>query len=71
VRGTAASMMRLPRDVLRAHGVPRDAVEEAHASPLHKAQTLDGVAPVRAVCERTGLLTPRTAFLWQKLGVAS
>ena len=70
-RGTAASMLRLPPDVLRAAGVPRDAVRAAHASPLHAAQTVEGLAPVFSLCERVGLVTPRTAPLWRWMGIAS
>ena len=71
VRGTAASMLRLPPDVLRAEGVPGDAVRAAHASPLHAAQTVEGLAPVFSLCERIGLVTPSTAPLWRWMGIAS
>ena len=69
LRGTVASMMRLPDEVVRLHAIPRETIREVYASPLHAAQVRDGLRPVHALCAKLDLITPRTAFLWRWLGI--
>ncbi len=69
LRGTTASMMRLPGQVIAAYAIPRATVREAHASALHAAQVRGGVEPVIDLCARLGLVTPRTDFVWRWLGI--
>jgi hypothetical protein len=67
--GTTAAMLRVPGDVVRVHGIPRSALREAHASAARKEQIARGLRPIRALCTRLGLITPRTAMLWRWLDV--
>ena len=69
VHGTVLTMMRTPRDVVRAHAIPRAVVREAERSARHAAQVEEGVAPIRARMARLGVLDARTAPLWRWLGL--
>jgi hypothetical protein len=67
--GTVAPMLRLPGDVVRAHAIPAEVVREVHASPVHRARVREGIHPVRELCARIGILTPRLERLWTWLGL--
>jgi hypothetical protein len=69
VATTVGTMMRTPRDVVRAHAIPRSVVREAEASERHAIQVEEGVAPIRALMARLGVLDARTAPLWRWLGL--
>jgi hypothetical protein len=67
--GTVAPMLRVPADVVRAHAIPAEVVRAVHASPVHRARVREGIRPVRDLCERTRILTPRLGWLWSWLGL--
>jgi hypothetical protein len=67
--GTVSPMLRLPGDIVRAHAIPAAVVREVHASATHRARIRDGIRPVRDLCARIGILTPRLEWLWTWLGL--
>lgn len=71
VGATMMQMMRLPADVVHQHGVPRDVVREVHRSPGYRQQVIRSVRPIHQLCVRLGVVTPRTAPVWNLLGLAS
>jgi hypothetical protein len=67
--GTVAPMLRLSGDVVRAHLIPAEVVREVHASSAHRARVREGIRPVRDLCARIGILTPRLEWWWTWLGL--
>ena len=71
VGATMMQMMRLPADVVHQHGVPRDVVREVHKSSGYREQVVRSVRPIHQLCVKLGIVTPRTAPLWNVMGLAS
>ncbi len=68
---TARAMLRPPAKLLHAWNVPKAVVREAFETGTHHRQLmLDGVAPIRELCARLGILTPTFTPLWRTLGIA-
>jgi hypothetical protein len=66
----AQMMMRPAPHIVRAYRIPRAVVAEAYTrNPRHRADTLDALAKVRALCRELGLVTRRSARLWRLLGI--
>ncbi len=67
----SAQMLKPPSDLIRAYGIPKEVVREAYThNPVHRKRVLESLAPVRRLCESTGLVTPGFRKLWQALGIA-
>jgi hypothetical protein len=66
---TARAMLRVPHAVVRAYDLPPEVLAEADGSRCARGRLHAGLAPVRALCERLRVWTPRTALLWKWLGV--
>jgi len=71
VAGTMIQMMRLPRDVVARHAVPRSAVRQMQRSQDFREQVIRGVRPVHALCSKVGIITPRTEVVWKWFGLSS
>jgi hypothetical protein len=71
VGATMMQMMRLPPDVVSRHAVPRDVVREIQRGRSFREQVISSVRPVHALCLKLGIITPRTEFVWNWLGLAS
>ena len=71
VGATMMQMMRLPPDVVSRHGVPSAVVREMRRSHAFRDQVVRSVRPVHTLCVKLGIVTPRTAFVWKWLGLAS
>ena len=69
IQSTVATMLRTPRDVVRAHAIPRAVVREADSGLVHARQLEEGIAPIRARMATLGVLDAHTAPLWRWLGL--
>lgn len=65
--GMARQMLEAPATLVREYHIPKAVVREAYTdNPVHHARTLAGLAPVRALCNKLGLIQPA---LWNALGL--
>lgn len=69
LREITAQMLRPPAGFFDAFGVPRAVVREAYRGPSYHKLSLDGLRPVRELCVRLGIVTPRWVPLWRRLGL--
>jgi hypothetical protein len=66
----ARLMMRPPRHVIRAEGIPSDVVREAYSgNPAHQAETVAALRKVRNLCRELGIVTPGSRLLWRAFGI--
>ena len=66
----AATMMRPSGYVVSHYGIPADVVAEAYTNnPQHRAHTLAALAKVRDLCRELAIVTPASAWFWQRLGI--
>jgi hypothetical protein len=71
VGGTMMEMMPLPRDVVRAHRVPREVVRHVHGGRDFREQVVESLRPVYVLCMKLGLAAGGAGRLWNWLGLAS
>jgi hypothetical protein len=66
----AKLMMEPPPEIIARFGIPPSVLREAYAdSPAHRQSVLDGLSRIRDLSAELGIVTPGTAWLWQRLGV--
>ena len=66
----ARLMMRPPRHVIRAEGIPSDVVREAYSdNPAHQAETVAALRKVRNLCRELGIVTSGSRSLWRAFGI--
>jgi hypothetical protein len=70
VSSTMRVMLNVPRDVARAHCIPRAVLREAAQSPQQRTLIAEGLRPVHEQLGKLGILGPRTMPLWRWLGIA-
>jgi hypothetical protein len=67
----AQLMLRPPRQIIRTYGIPPAVVAEAYThNPAHRELTIASVRKVHDLCRELGIITPRTARLWRRMGIA-
>jgi hypothetical protein len=66
---TAALMLRPPVAFRRKLGIPRAVAAEAYTGAAYRALVADGLAPVRDLCVKLGVVTPAWVPLWRALGI--
>ena len=63
-------MMRPPRSLVRAYGIPKDVLENAFGdgSPA-RANVRASLRKVRTLLNELGLITPMSRRLWKAFGI--
>jgi hypothetical protein len=70
VGGTMLQMMPLPRDIVRAHAIPRQVVRSVHGGGAFRQQIARSLRPVYALCLKLGVISQATDPVWKWLGLA-
>jgi len=66
----AQLMMQPSSEIVRTYDIPADVIREAYTrNPAHREKTLEALHKVRDLLEEIGVLTPRSAWLWKRLGL--
>lgn len=68
-KAMSEQMLRPPREIIGAYGIPDEVVRAAYGSLAHRRAVCDGLAPVRALCIELGIITPLLVPLWRALGI--
>jgi hypothetical protein len=70
LRETAALILKPPPGFFAMTGVPREVVSEAYdGGEAYRVLTLEGLRPIRELCLKLRIVTPKLVPLWQALGV--
>jgi hypothetical protein len=68
----ARQMLEAPRWLLDLYRVPAAVRHEAYrADPVHRAQVIEGLRPLRDLCVETGIASPAFVPLWRAWGIWS
>jgi len=63
-------MMQVSPQVVRTHGIPREALREAYVgNPTHRQAKLDALRKVRELLGELGVVTPWSRRLWERAGI--
>src|SRR4030095_181903 len=66
----AQLMMQPASEIVRTYDTPKDVIREAYTeNPTHRDKTLEALHKVRDLLREIGVLTPRSAWLWKRLGI--
>lgn len=66
----ARGMLEPPRKLLARFRVPAAVIREAYdENPEHRRALLAGLASVRELCDALRIVTPKTVWIWQRLGI--
>jgi hypothetical protein len=66
----ARPMTRVSAEMVETYGIPARALAEAYdRNPRHRTAVVEALHKTRQLCAEAGILTPRTAGLWRRLGL--
>jgi hypothetical protein len=66
----APLMMQPSRQIVRQYAIPKEVVVEAYVrNPMHRQRVHEALAKVRELCLELDLVTPRSTWLWKRLGI--